>query len=145
MPVITYRYPAQGHSNDKKEKEKDGTMASIPQFCFPVIDKEPKSKMDKCACLWARSIFLTRLAREIFSFVLTESDGARRYAPPSRARKGPKPSRASTIASLLACPFPLALAPRSPRALATWIYSFVTLPLSSLLQHSVIKHRPDLP
>lgn len=33
--------------NDKKEKEKDGTMASIPHFCFPVIDKEPKSKMDK--------------------------------------------------------------------------------------------------
>ena len=47
VPAISYRYPPQGNMNDKKEKEKDGTMASIPHFCFPVIDKEPKSKMDK--------------------------------------------------------------------------------------------------
>lgn len=76
VPVITYRYPPQPAGGEKKEK--DGTMASIPQFCFPVIDKEPKSKMEKHVA--ASSSRMRRSFRAEKSFRLcspsrTEQDG----------------------------------------------------------------------
>ena len=52
VPIVIYRYPLRNTS------EKDNTIASIAQFCFPVIEKEPKSKMEKC-------VFPTRARRDL--------------------------------------------------------------------------------
>lgn len=67
-------------------REKDALVENIKQFCFPDLDQYPKSKLKAYVnhgepsskrCVSA-NLLAPHLNRETFSFVLTESDGAKR-------------------------------------------------------------------
>ena len=62
-PKISYRYPPV--SEDGKAGQKDNSMlASIPQFCFPDLEKLKPVK---------------KYSSETFSFVLTDLDGTKKF------------------------------------------------------------------